>query len=118
MFDLTAVGGGYYYVKVDGEKTSKHTQEREVIQHAQKAKLANPDARVTYTHEYEVLVELAAAAPEKPAPEPEEPEPEPEEPAPAPDPGTREPDIEEAFAYSATAQLLASPLYARSEDIN
>lgn len=40
-----------------------------------------------------------------------------EQPAP-PGPGTREPDLEETFAYTSTAQLLASPLYARSEDIN
>ena len=52
-----------------------------------------------------LTVVVRAPAPEAPAP-------------PQPDPGTREPDLEETFAYENTAQLLASPLYARSEDIN
>src|SRR5690606_40456329 len=64
------------------------------------------------------MVVLTVGTPE-PAPDPDpQPDPEPEEPAPTPDPGTREPDLEETFAYTSTAQLLASPLYARSEDIN
>src|SRR5690606_34646060 len=66
------------------------------------------------------MVALTVGTP-GPAPDPDpQPDPEPEEPAPTPDPGTREPDLEETFAYTSTAHMLSDPrgIYARSEDIN
>src|SRR5690606_15412026 len=64
-----------------------------------------------------LTVVVRAPAPEAPD---SEPDPEPEEPAPTPDPGTREPDLEETFAYTSTAHMLSDPhgIYARSEDLH
>jgi hypothetical protein len=53
---LTAIGGGYYRVYRDGVEFSRHTTERECIESAYKCKADYPCARVTYKHDYEVLV--------------------------------------------------------------
>jgi hypothetical protein len=53
---LTAIGGGYYRVYRDGVEVSPHTTEREAIESAYRCKADYPCARVTYKHEYEVLV--------------------------------------------------------------
>ena len=54
---LTAIGSGYYKVYLDGaEDGQKHVAEREAIEHAMEVKVLYPNSRVTYVHEYEVLV--------------------------------------------------------------
>jgi hypothetical protein len=58
VLDYTATGGGYYEVTVDGALLSKHLTEREAIENANVAKLANPSADVRYRHNYEVVVDL------------------------------------------------------------
>jgi hypothetical protein len=61
MFRYTALGSGYYSVIVDDAVVSKHTAEREALENANCAKLANPAARVVVSHDYEVEVEFEEA---------------------------------------------------------
>lgn len=58
MFTYTAQQSGYFQVMLNGVVLSRHTAEREAIENANDAKLANPDADVRYSHDYEVVVGL------------------------------------------------------------
>lgn len=58
--ETTARGAGYYRVYSDGAQVSQHTTEREAAKAAVNAKLANPDAAVYYSHDYEVDVTINA----------------------------------------------------------
>lgn len=53
----TALGSGYYRVSMDGQEISKHTTERGAFETATNLILANPTAKVSYAHDYTVLVE-------------------------------------------------------------
>lgn len=71
---VTARGGAYYRVLIDGDEVSKHSTQHKAHERAANEALANPDASVEVR--YEVRYEFTAA---KPAPDPEpEPDPDPE----------------------------------------
>ena len=67
--ELTASGGGYYRVYVDGERVSQHTAEREAVESAGDYKRKNPTSEVYYDHDYRVSVELSGTVPSEPEPE-------------------------------------------------
>ena len=60
LFEYTATGR-YFKVYKDDIYVSQHTTEREAIERANEQKFDNPDADVTYVHEYEVQVGLTDA---------------------------------------------------------
>lgn len=55
--DLTATGGGYFRVFVDGVQVSQHTAEREAAERATELAIQNPLSTVTYDHDYSVRVD-------------------------------------------------------------
>lgn len=67
---FTAVGSGYYRVFKDGVEVSKHTSEREAIEKALIVESAEPQANVTYVHDYEVKVEAEGQVTPPPPPPP------------------------------------------------
>ncbi|CAE7305158.1 unnamed protein product [Symbiodinium pilosum] len=73
---VTARGGAYYRVLIDGDEVSKHSTQHKAHERAANEALANPDAAVEVR--YEVRYEFTAVKP-APTPEPEpKPDPEPE----------------------------------------
>jgi hypothetical protein len=58
-----AQNSGYFVVTVDGVVLSNHTTEREAVEAAVNAELANPGKDVRYRHDYEVKVEEVIPAP-------------------------------------------------------
>lgn len=72
--DLTAKGGGYYRVHVNGALFSQHVAEREAVERCTEVLNSAPTADVYYDHAYRVEAKLAddgAAVPDATAPSPQ-----------------------------------------------
>jgi hypothetical protein len=64
--ELTAKGGGYYRVYVNGALFSSHVAEREAIERVTEVLYGAPDAHVVYEHDYTVEAQLSLDTQEAP----------------------------------------------------
>lgn len=73
MIKLTATGSGYYRVYLDGVEVSQHTTPHKAAESAVNVKMENPGSRVSYDHDYNVVVEVTNEPVEDVEPPPVEP---------------------------------------------
>ena len=58
---FTAVGSGYFIVRVNGVQVSQHSDEREACERIANIKLARPSDEVEFRHDYTVRATLVNA---------------------------------------------------------